>query len=151
MLYYAREVAMITIENKNTCKFTQDFAFDAKGLQDAQRFILQTIVDNREEMNLEVRCYFYQKGSSQPHCLMEFIRYPYKIRGVYGGKAKNEAKLMKEMQRWQGEGLPLKSEVVADLYGKNFHIRDFQRFRKALETAGVKFFKSYLNFKVVLK
>jgi len=141
---------MITTEKKKILRFSKDFPFDAKGLQNAQRFILQTIVEHREEMNLGIRCYFFQEESSTPHCLMEFIRYPYNIRGVYSGQAANEAKLMKEMQRWQGEGLPVKSDVVADLYGKNFHIRDFQRFRKGLETAGVKLLKSYLKFKVVL-
>jgi len=140
---------MITLE-KETNKYTNEFPFDSQGLQDAQRFILQTIVDNREEMNLHIRCYFYQRNSNKPHCLMEFVRYPYAIRGVYSPKGVNEAKLMKEMLRWQGEGLPLKSDVVGDLYGKNFHIRDFQRFREGIENAGVKLQRSYLNFKVVL-
>jgi len=141
---------MLTLDKKKVHKFAENFSFDAKGLQDAQRYILQTIVDHREEMHLEIRCYFYQKKKKKPHCLMEFIRYPYTVRGVYSGQGHNEAKLMREMQRWQGEGLPLKSDVVGDLFGKNFHVRDFQRFRKGLETAGVKLMKSYLNFKVVL-
>lgn len=140
---------MMTLQEEKT-KFIRDFSFNSKGLEDAQRFILQTIVDNREDLNLRVLSYFYRNNQKKPHCVMEFVRIPLYSRAIYGTKGQNEMRLLKEMQRWRGEGLPLKSDVVADLYGKNFHVRDFQRFRKALELAGVKLEKSYLNFKVVL-
>lgn len=144
-----KSARMTALKDEKT-RFIGDFPFNAQGLEDAQRFILQTIVDNREVMDLRVLCYFYRNRRKKPHCMMEFVRFPGLCRATYGTKGQNEMRLMREMQRWRGEGLPQKSDVIADLHGKNFHVRDFQKFRKALETAGVKLEKSYLNYKVVL-
>ncbi len=138
------------LTTKKQHKFIENFSFDSKGLEEAQMYVLHTIVDNRETQNLLIRCYFYNKKSKKPHSVIEFVRYPYAMRGVYSPKGVNELKLMREMQKWQGEGLPMKSEVIADLHGKNFHVSDFKKFRNALETAGVKLMRCFLNFKVVL-
>ncbi len=126
--------------------FKKRFPFDSQGLVKAHRFLIQTIIDHRDNENINIECLFYSGNRKSLCSTIEFRRLAVKPRGVYGMKGQNEVALMKKMLKWQGEGIPVKEDVIGALTGKNLPINDFKRFRGLVEESGVIVAQSSLVF-----
>ncbi len=126
--------------------FKKRFSFDSQGLSEAHRYLIQTIIDHRDNEGMHIQCLFYSGNRKSLCSIIEFQRRSFKPRGVYGMKGQNEVALMKKMLKWQGEGILTKKDVVGSLTGKNLPISDFKRFRSLVEESGVIVDKSRLLF-----